>query len=419
MTTTPNPEAPFKGLADTLDERVTHREGISGAVLDFRTRVRGGDLGSLPVVIGLVLIWAIFQILNPNFLSADNLVNLTLQCAATGTIAIGVVLVLLVAQIDLSIGSISGLAAAILGVGMTQLGWPIWLAIVAAIAAGAFIGLIYGLLFTKFGVPTFVITLAGLLAFLGLQLQVLGPNGSINLPYDSWIVQFAQSWFLPPWAGYTLAALAAAGMFGSDWFRARRRANAGLSSGSVSVMLLKSVVLLVLMVASVAYLATNRGVGVMFLTFVVLVVVTNFFLVRTRWGRAVYAVGGNVEAARRAGIKVNSIFISVLVLGTTFAAVGGLFASARLTSASLSSGGGDTNLLAIAAAVIGGTSLFGGRGNAYSALLGILVIQSISNGLTLLNLGSPVRYMITGAVLLVAVIIDSLSRRSRASHGQA
>ena len=319
--------------------------------------MRGGDLGSLPVVIGLVLIWAIFQILNPNFLSADNLVNLTLQCAATGTIAIGVVLVLLVAQIDLSIGSISGLAAAILGVGMTQLGWPIWLAIVAAIAAGAFIGLIYGLLFTKFGVPTFVITLAGLLAFLGLQLQVLGPNGSINLPYDSWIVQFAQSWFLPPWAGYTLAALAAAGMFGSDWFRARRRANAGLSSGSVSVMLLKSVVLLVLMVASVAYLATNRGVGVMFLTFVVLVVVTNFFLVRTRWGRAVYAVGGNVEAARRAGIKVNSIFISVLVLGTTFAAVGGLFASARLTSASLSSGGGDTNLLAIAAAVIGGTAV--------------------------------------------------------------
>jgi D-xylose transport system permease protein len=419
MTTTPTPEIPFKGLADTLDERVTHREGIGGAILDFRTRVRGGDLGSLPVVIGLILIWAIFQILNPNFLSSNNLVNLTLQCAATGTIAIGVVLVLLVAQIDLSIGSISGLAAAILGVGMTQLGWPIWLAIVAAIAAGALIGLIYGLLFTKFGVPTFVITLAGLLAFLGLQLQVLGPNGSINLPYDSWIVQFAQLWFLPPWVGYTLAALAALGMFGSDWFRAHLRTNAGLSSGSVSVMLLKSVLMLLLLVASVAYLATDRGVGVMFLMFVVLVVVTNFFLVRTRWGRAVYAVGGNVEAARRAGIKVNAIFISVLVLGTTFAAVGGLFASARLTSASLSSGGGDVNLLAIAAAVIGGTSLFGGRGNAYSALLGILVIQSISNGLTLLNLGSPVRYMVTGAVLLVAVIIDSLSRRSRASHGQA
>ena len=264
-----------------------------------------------------------------------------------------------------------------------------------------------------------MITLAGLLAFLGLQLQVLGPNGSINLPYDSWIVQFAQLWFLPPWVGYTLAALAAAGMFGSDWLRARRRTNAGLSSGSISVMLFKSVLMLLLLAASVAYLATDRGVGVMFLMFVVLVVVTNFFLVRTRWGRAVYAVGGNVEAARRAGIKVNRIFISVLVLGTTFAAVGGLFASARLTSASLSSGGGDVNLLAIAAAVIGGTSLFGGRGSAYSALLGILVIQSISNGLTLLNLGSPVRYMVTGAVLLVAVIIDSLSRRSRASHGQA
>ncbi|RFA09783.1 ABC transporter permease [Subtercola boreus] len=418
MTTSPT-ESPADRAADLQDERLVRTEGVRGAVLAFQQRVRGGDLGSLPVIIGLVVIWVIFQILNPNFLSSNNLVNLTLQCAAVGTISIGIVLVLLLGQIDLSVGSVSGLAAAILGVGLTQLGWPVILAVVVALVVGAAIGFLYGLLFTRFGVPSFVITLAGLLAFLGLQLKVLGPNGSINLPYDSWIVQFAQATFLPPWAAYALAVLAAAAVFYTDVRRAARRRKAGLSTGALSVTLIKSIALLVLLVVVVAYLATDRGLGAMFLLFVVLVVVMNFFLTRTKWGRSVFAVGGSVEAARRAGIRVNRVYISVFILTSTFAALGGLLASARLTSASLSSGGGDTNLNAIAAAVIGGTSLFGGRGSAYSALLGILVIQSISNGLTLLNLDSSIRYMITGAVLLLAVIIDSLSRRSRASHGQA
>ena len=417
--TTPQREAPASTAADLQDERLIRGEGFRGAISRFGTRVRGGDLGSLPVVIGLALIWVIFQILNPNFLSANNLVNLALQSAATGTIAIGVVLVLLVAQIDLSIGSISGLSAAILGVGLTQLNWPVWLAILVALAVGAGIGLLYGLLFTRFGVPTFVITLAGLLGFLGLQLKVLGPNGSINLPYDSWIVQFATSMFLAPWLAYSISVLAVLGLFGSDWLRNRRRRRAGLSTSSVTVMLIKGGLLLAVLVVSIWYLAMDRGVGLMFLLFVALVIVMNFFLTRTKWGRSVFAVGGNVEAARRAGIKVNRVYISVLMLGTLFATLGGLLASARLTSASLSSGGGDTNLVAIAAAVIGGTSLFGGRGSAFSALLGIMVIQSISNGLTLLNLDSSIRYMITGAVLLLAVIIDSLSRRSRVRHGQA
>jgi len=401
---------------DLQDERLIRHEGIGGA---FRAGVRGGDLGSLPVVIGLVLIWVIFQILNPNFLSSNNLVNLALQSAATGIIAIGVVFVLLLGQIDLSMGSLSGLSGAILGVGMTQLHWPIWFAIVVALAVGAAIGLLYGLLFTKFGVPTFVITLGGLLAFLGLQLKVLGPNGSINLPYDSWIVQFATAWFLPPWLAYSLVVLAVLGVFASDWRREERRRRSGLSMGSVALMLIKSASLLVVGLVSAWYLATDRGVGLMFVFFVVLVIVMNFILVRTRWGRSVYAVGGNVEAARRAGIKVDRVYVVGIMLGTLFATIGGLLASARLMSASVSSGGGDTNLVAIAAAVIGGTSLFGGRGTVYSALLGIVVLQSISNGLTLLNLDSSIRYMITGAVLLLAVIIDSLSRRSRASHGQA
>lgn len=270
-------ETPAKLAADRQDERLARNEGLGGAIQSFRVRVAGGDLGSLPVVIGLIVIWAIFQIMNQNFLSANNLVNLSLQCAATGTIAIGVVLVLLVAQIDLSVGSISGLSAAILGVGITVGGWPIWLAIVVALAAGLLIGLIYAVLFTRFGVPTFVITLAGLLAFLGLQLRVLGPNGSINLPYESWIVQFAQRWFLPPWLAILLAVVAAGAMFGSDWLRARRRRSAGLSTGLVSLMVIKSAALLVVLIVAVAYLATDRGIGLMFLLFVLLVVTMNFF----------------------------------------------------------------------------------------------------------------------------------------------
>jgi D-xylose transport system permease protein len=205
----------------------------------------------------------------------------------------------------------------------------------------------------------------------------------------------------------------------ADLLRYRRRQRAGLTTGSIRISALKAGVLLALMSVAVWYLSTDRGTGVMFVFFIALVVLVNFALTRTRWGRNVYAVGGSAEAARRAGIRVNRVYISVFVLCSTFAVIGGLLAAGRLSSVTLLSGGGDTNLNAIAAAVIGGTSLFGGRGSAWSALLGIVVITSISNGLTLLNLDSSIRYMITGGVLLLAVIIDSLSRRSRASHGQA
>ncbi|AZI57599.1 sugar ABC transporter permease [Nakamurella antarctica] len=402
---------------DLLDERLTRYVGFGGAVRSLQSRVRGGDLGSMPVVIGLAVVWIVFQMLNPNFLSADNLVNLTMQCAAVGTIAIGVVLVLLLGQIDLSVGSVSGLSSAILGVGMVQLHWPVLLAVVVAILAGAAIGLMYGLLFSRFGVPSFVITLAGLLGFLGLQLKILGPNGSINLPYESWIVQFAQTAFLPSWLAYALAAIASIGFFVTHSRRAERRRRGGLSTGSIPAIVLKASGLFLFLTATVWYLETGRGVGAMFLLFLVLVVVMNFALTRTVWGKSVFAVGGSVEAARRSGIRVVRVYVSVFVLCSTFAALGGLLAAARLTSASLSSGTGDVNLNAIAAAVIGGTSLFGGRGSAWAALLGIVVIQSISSGLTLLNFDSSVRYMITGAVLLFAVIIDSISRRSRARHG--
>ena len=375
--------------------------------------------GSLPVVVGLVISWGVFQALNPAFLSSRNLVNLTLQSAAIGTIAIGIVLVLLLGEIDLSVGSISGLAASIVGVGFVKNGWPLVVAVLLGLLAGAIVGLAYGAIYTRFGVPSFVITLAGLLGFLGLQLKVLGDTGAINIPFDSALAKFAQQAFLPDVVAYVLA-LAVVAVYVVTRLRANARRNAaGLSTTPVKMVALRAALLTVVLIVPAVVLNQDRGVSVMFLVFLALVVIMDFAIRRTGWGRSVMAVGGNVEAARRAGINVRRIYLSVFALCTTFAALGGIFAMARLSSVGQSSGGADTNLNAIAAAVIGGTSLFGGRGSAYSALLGIIVLQSISNGLNLINLQSPELYMITGAVLLLAVTVDALSRRSRAAHGRA
>jgi D-xylose transport system permease protein len=329
------------------------------------------------------------------------------------------VLVLLLGEIDLSVGSVSGLSAAVLGVTFVNKGWPLVASLLVGVAIGVVIGLFYGALYTRFGVPSFVITLAGLLGFLGLQLLVLGKEGSLNLPFDSALVGFATRSFLSPGLAYGLA-VAVVVVYVLTRLRSRRaRIAAGLSSAPNSIIALKAVALALVLVVPVAVLNGDRGVSSMFVLFLALVVATDFAIRRTRWGRSVVAVGGNVEAARRAGINVRRIYLSVFALCSTFAAVGGLLAAARLVAVNQSSGGADTNLNAIAAAVIGGTSLFGGRGSAYSALLGALVIMSISNGLALLSLDSSVRFMVTAAVLLVAVTIDSLSRRSRQSHGRA
>jgi len=393
--------------------------GVLGSAERLWARIRGGDLGPLPVIVGLVVIWTVFQALNPVFLSSRNLVDLTMQCASIGIISLGVVVVLLLGEIDLSVGSVSGLAAAILAVGFVQLRWPLILAIVAAVATGCLVGLLYGWLHARFGLPSFVVTLAGLLGFLGLQLWVLGETGSINLPFDSWIVEFAQQWFLPEWASYVVVVVSVAAYAWSLMRRARRRAAANLESQSYREIALRAGALLAFLLAAAWYLNLARGVGMMFLFFVALVVAMHIMLTRTRWGRAVYAVGGSVEAARRAGIRVDRIYLSVFALCSSLAAVGGILAAARLAAANQSSGGGDTNLNAIAAAIIGGASLFGGRGTAFAALLGVIVIQSISSGLTLLNLNSSVQFMVTGAVLVLAVIVDSISRRTRAATGRA
>jgi D-xylose transport system permease protein len=406
-------------VLDRRDERVKHPEGIGGAVRTFLDRVRSGDLGSLPVVIGLAIIWTVFQSLNPVFLAPNNLVNLLFDCSTVGVIALGIVCVLILGEIDLSVGSVSGFASAVVGVLWVNQGWPVVVAILAALAFGALIGALYAFLFNRFGMPSFVSTLAGLLSVLGLQLYLLGSTGSINLPYDSALVNFGQLLVMPDAVSYILAALPGIVLFVLEYRTAARRRAAGLSSHPLGRLLVSAVVLTVILEFIVYYLNLDRGIPWMFGLFVGLVVTMNYALTRTKWGRSMAAVGGNREAARRAGINVRYIYTTAFMLCSALAATGGILSAARLASASQQAGTGDVNLNAIAAAVIGGTSLFGGRGSAYSALLGIIVIQSIASGLTLLDLSSSLRYMITGAVLAIAVIVDSLARRSRVSHGRA
>ena len=404
---------------DRSDERVQHNDGLFGVVRAQINRIRTGDLGTAPVIAGLIVISLVFTYLNPVFIAPNNLVNLLFDCATVGFISLGIVCVLMLGEIDLSVGSMSGLASAIVGVLWVNAGWPVAAAIAVALLCGLGVGLIYALLYTRVGMPSFVATLAGLLALLGLQLYILGPSGSINLPYASPLVRFGQLMVMPGWFSHLMALLPGLVMVVFGLKTRTRRLAANLSAEAVGSLLLRAIVLTVIFEAAVFYLNLGRGVPWIFGLFVTFVMVLNYALKRTQWGRSMFAVGGNREAARRSGINVRAIYVSAFMLCTTLATFGGILAASRLASASQQAGTGDVNLNAIAAAVIGGTSLFGGRGSAWSALLGIIVIQAISNGLTLLNLPSSLRYIITGCVLAIAVIIDSLARRSRVSHGRA
>ena len=403
---------------DRADARVRHDDSLMGALRDFIDRLRSGDLGMLPVIVGLVLISIVFSLLNPVFLAPNNLVNLLFDCATVGVISLGIVCVLMLGEIDLSVGSMSGLASAMIGVLWVNAGVSLPLAILAALATGAMIGAVYATLFNRLGMPSFISTLSGLLAILGLQLYILGPTGSINLPFASPLVGFGQLWILPAWVSYLLGLLPGAVMVWVGLSVMKQRRAAGLSAQPLGRLMLKAAALTLGLEFALWYLHLGRGVPVMFALFVVLAVVLNYGLTRTQWGRSMFAVGGNREAARRSGINVRKIYLSAFMLCSTLAALGGILSAARLASSSQQAGTGDVNLNAIAAAVIGGTSLFGGRGSAWSAVLGIIVIQAISNGLTLLNLSSSLRYMITGGVLAIAVIVDSLARQSRVSHGR-
>jgi D-xylose transport system permease protein len=380
-------------------------------------RLRTGELGSWPVVIGLAVIWLVFQSLNENFLTPQNLSNLALQIAATGAISVGVVLVLLLGEIDLSVGSVSGLAAATLAVLTVRNGVPDQAGILVVVAICGLIGVVHGLIITKLGVPSFVVTLAGLIGWQGLQLYVLGPQGTINFPYEGFVAWLTHT-NLTEAGGWALGVLAVACYLGVVLLDQRRRQAAGLPLRGIRQVGLRVGLLAVGAAAAVGVLNAWNGVPLALAILVALVIGFDLVLRKTRYGRSIFAIGGNVEASRRAGLNVDLIRISVFGLASAMAAIGGILAASRVYSAGQQSGGNDVLLLAIAAAVIGGTSLFGGRGSTYSALLGMLVIGSITSGMLLLQLGSAERFMITGAVLLAAVILDSVSRRGRRASGR-
>ncbi|WP_141718080.1 sugar ABC transporter permease [Nocardia altamirensis] len=381
--------------------------GLVDAGLD---RLRRGEVGSVPVAIGLVIIAVVFYRLNAHFLSAENLTNLALQMAATGTIALGIVLVLLLGEIDLSAGSVSGLTAVVMTLLYVRHGWNTVFAVLAAIAVGAAIGLLHGLMRTMLSMPSFVVTLAGLIGWQGLMLYLLGKEGTVNLPFDRGIATISDTW-LPAVLGWLLVALLAGGHLAASLVTRHQRVGAGLDASTPVWIVVRSGSLAALLGGVVLVLNTDRGVPLTLVIFGGLVLVVGLILRRTVFGRRIYAVGGNAEAARRAGINVTGIRIAAFVGCSALATLGGILAASRLVAVNQSSGGSDILLNAIAAAVIGGTSLFGGRGRAYAALLGILVIQSITNGMLLLNVDSSVRFMVTGAVLAISVAIDSVARR--------
>ncbi|MCW2832542.1 MAG: inner-rane translocator [Nocardioides sp.] len=404
--------------ADLADERLIRTQGAAGYARLFVNRLKSGELGSLPVVVGLVVISLAFYSAEPKFLSSYSIVSITQFAAPIGVIALGIVLVLLLGEIDLSVGSVSGFASAVMAVLLVNKGQSIVVAILAALAVGLAIGAVYAVLYTKLGVPSFVFSLAGLLGFQGALLFVLGTQGTINIPSQSGLLQFARRSFVPDTVSYILVVAIVALYAATQVWGVRRRTAAELSSPPLALTAVKALLMLVGLLALTYYVNIDRGWSYLWVFFVVLVVLMDLALRRTTWGRHVFAVGGNEEAARRSGIKVDRVYFSVFALTSTLAALGGVLAVGLQTSVSQASGTTDTNLTAIAAAVIGGTSLFGGRGSAYSAMLGILVLQAIQSGLNLINVDSSVRFMVTGAVLLLAVAIDSVSRRARASSGR-
>jgi D-xylose transport system permease protein len=372
--------------------------------------VRRTDLGSWPVVGGLMAIAVVFGTLNEHFLSAENLTNLALQMAATGTISLGIIMVLLLGEIDLSAGSVSGLCAVAMTVLYVRQGWHPILAIAVALVIAALVGLLHGWMFTRLGMPSFVVTLAGLIGWQGLMLYLLGRGGTINLPFDGFVASLSDTW-LPQWAGWLLAASIVVAWTAGTVLNRRLRRAADLPLSPAPWLVMRLVGLATVLTGAVLVLSADRGVPLLLVIFGALVVALDLILRHTVLGRRMYAVGGNAEAARRAGINVRRVRVQAFVMASALAAFGGILAASRLAAVNQSSGGSDTLLMAIAAAVIGGTSLFGGRGRAYAALLGILVIQSITNGMLLLNVDSSVRYMVTASVLAIAVAVDSLARR--------
>jgi D-xylose transport system permease protein len=391
-------------------------------------RFRAGELGSMPVIVALAVIWAYFQSKESVFLSARNLSNLVLQIGVTGTLAVGIVLVLLLGEIDLSVGSIMILSSALIGWSVTNHAWAWYWGVLLALGAGAAIGALQGAWFAVIGVPSFVVTLAGLLGWQGVQLGVLGSTGTINV-FESHISSIASS-FLPDYWGWILA-IAASGLYAiSRLSEAARRRQAGLPAAPVAVVIVRTGVVAAAALGFTAILngelknhwvfgSYTSGIPTEGVILIGLVVFFAWLTTRTKFGRYVFATGGNAEAARRAGVNVALIRILVFALSGLLAAIGGLIQTSRLLAASSSINPGQVTLEAIAAAVIGGTSLFGGRGSIWSALLGAIVIGSVANGLDLTGQQPYVKLVVEGGILLLAVTVDAVARRGRAAAGRA
>lgn len=382
-------------------------------------RIKGGDTGVLPVVAGLLIVFVLFQALNDRFLTAGNLVNLLVQAAVFSLLAMGQVFALLLGEIDLSIGYVAGFGAVVMAeLAQPTTGWPWWAAVGTALVLCALIGVLQGSLITRIGLPSFVVTLAGLLFWQGIMLRILGSGGSVLIQND--VINNISSGSMSRLAGWVLM-LVIVGVFAVWTYRqdARRR-EAGLAAPPQLLTIAKIVAALAGGVGLVLLCNTDRGRAVpiygvpwvVVLVFTVLAVWT-YVLGRMRFGRYVYAIGGNAEAARRAGINLARIRTMAFMLCSLTAGIAGVVYASRLRSISTAIDGGTLVLYAVAAAVIGGTSLFGGRGKALHGVLGGLVIAAIDNGMGLLGFDAASKYVVTAIVLIVAVTIDALARRNR------
>jgi D-xylose transport system permease protein len=383
------------------------------------TDVKGGELGSLPIVVGLVIIAIVFQVQNDRFLTAGNFVNLIVQTAPYAVIAMGVTFALLLGEIDLSIGFVSGVGGVLTAIWLTpdgnELSTPLALAL--ALGAGVAIGTLHGLIITKVGVPSFVVTLAGLLAWNGVVLLLIGSKGTVILQND-FVIGLAND-FLPDATAWILVIVCAALYAAVQFTSLRSRKAAGLATDPPLIVILRIAGLAGALAIVVAVANQDRGLPYVAVVVAGLFVSWTFVLNRTKFGRHIYAVGGNAEAARRAGINVDNVRIACFAIVSVMAVLGGIILASRLRSVDTNTGGGQALLYPIAAAVIGGTSLFGGRGTVKAALLGALVMLSIDNGLGLLGLSSGTKFVLTGGVLLLAVTVDSISRRGREASGRA
>jgi D-xylose transport system permease protein len=394
------------------------------AVRSYLRRVRGGDMGSLPAILGLVVLFIVFGIANERFMSALNLANLVTQAGSICVLAMGLVFVLLIGDIDLSAGVAGGVSACVMGLTIVNHGWPWWAAIPAGIASGAVIGLAIGALCAKLGIPSFVVTLAFFLGLQGVTLKLIGEGGSVRV--DDPVIRGITIDNMSVTAGWVCAVLIVAGFAGLELYRHRTKVSLGLVHAPFGVVIARIVGVAVVTLGATYILNLNRSVNpiveirgipyVLPLVGVLLIALT-LVLNRTSYGRHIYAVGGNAEAARRAGINVARIRMSVFVVCSSLAALSGIVAASYGGKVSASSGAGNVLLYAVGAAVIGGTSLFGGKGRALDAVIGGVVVATIANGLGLLNQASYINFLVTGGVLLLAASVDAISRRRRSATG--